>query len=240
MLNLGKIVLIFVAIYILLRFLPAIPIASTVTQKQDLFMVEGTGKITAVPDTAIVSLGILSQAPSVKTAQNQANTIINTISQSLKDIGIDPKDIKTDTYSIYPQYDYASGRNRITGYQVNTNLTVTIRDFDKVNSVIDTATAQGANTVGNIQLTIDDAKQKELLARARDEAVKEAKNKAESLARSAGLTLGRIINVQESSPSSPRPIFQAALKSSEREGDTQIQPGSTDIISTVTLSYETR
>src|SRR3989344_2894786 len=123
---------IFILAYLLLRFAPAIPISSTVTQKQDLFTVTGTGKVTVIPDTAIISLGI-------------------------------------------------------TVYQVSTSLTVTVRNLEKINEAIDTATAQGANTISSVQFTVDETRQKELSQQARQEAVKEAKIKAESLSRSAGL-----------------------------------------------------
>ena len=239
----GKIILTFAAFYLLLRFLPPIPIASTVTQKQDLFTVTGTGKVTVIPDTAIVNLGITVSRPTVKAAQTEANTIINRITSSLKSAGTAEKDIKTDQYSIYPQYDYQSGTNRITGYQVSTSLTVTVRNLEKINEVIDIATAQGANTISGVQFTVDETRQKELSQQARQEAVKEAKIEAESLSRSAGLTLGRIVNVQESTPDFPRPYFMATEKlgiGASGGGDTQVQPGSTDITSVVTLSYETR
>ena len=232
---------IFILAYLLLRFAPAIPISSTITQKQDLFTVTGTGKVTVIPDTAIISLGITVSRPTVKAAQTEANTIINRITSSLKSAGIAEKDIKTDQYSIYPQYDYQSGTNRITGYQVSTSLTVTVRNLEKINEAIDTATAQGANTISSVQFTVDETRQKELSQQARQEAVKEAKIKAESLSRSAGLTLGRIVNVQESEPSFPRPYLALSEKAIGRGGgDTQVEPGSTDITSVVTLSYETR
>jgi hypothetical protein len=114
--------------------------------------------------------------------------------------------------------------------------------LDKLNTVIDTSTAFGANTVGNIQLTVNDDRQKELLKEARDLAVKEAKTKAQELSRSAGISLGRIVNVQESYPSVPRPMMYAAdMKVGLGGGsETNIQTGSTDIVSQVTLYYETR
>ena len=242
MLRLGKIVLVFVATYFLLRFLPPIPISSTVTQKQDLFTVSGTGKVTVVPDTAITTVGITTTKPTVKAAQTEANSVINKITASLKALGIPEKDIKTSNYSIYPQYDYNSGVNRIAGYQVNASLTVTVKELDKINQVVDTATSLGANTVGGIQFTVDEDRQKELLQQARQEAIKEAKSKAVSLSRAAGLTLGKIVNVQESSPEFPRPyLLERALPlGAGGGGDTQTSPGETSITSFVTLSYETR
>ena len=239
----ATVILVLAAVFAYGKMGPGIPISSVVSQKQDFFTVEGVGKVTVVPDTAIVELGINVQNPTVKSAQTQANTVIKDITSALKDLGIDSQDLKTSNYSIYPQYDYTAGRNRITGYQVNVSLTVKVRDIDKVNQVIDAATAKGANTIGGILLTVDETKQKQLKQQAREEAVKEAKTKAESLARAAGLSLGKIVNVQESDSLDPRPMLYAKLAPEVGlggAGDTSIQPGSTDITSSVTLFYETR
>ncbi len=237
---------IFVFGLVFIHLMPSIPTTSTVTQKQDFLTVSGEGKVTTIPDTAIVELGVNINRPTVKAAQTEANTAIKKITDETKKLGVEDKDIKTSNYSVYPQYDYTGGNpTRITGYQVNVNLTLKVRDIEKVNNIIDAATAQGANSVSGIQLTVDDAKQKELRQRARDEAVKEAKDKAESLAQAAGIKLGRIVNIQESGPSSIVPMMARTVMN-EKAGmgggsdQTQIQPGSADISSSVTLYYETR
>lgn len=242
-LSLTKIIIIFIGVYLLLRFLPAIPISSVVTQKTDLFTVTGEGKVTVVPDMAIVNLGITTNGSTVKATQTQANEVITKVTQALKDLRIADKDIQTTNYSIYPQYDYTNGSNRITGYSVNASLTVTVRNIEDVNSAIDGSTAAGANTVSNIQFTVDEDRQKELLKEAREKAVSEAKEKASSLSSATGMSLGRIINIQETGNSSPRPIYFAAKMDSVGMGgggETQVQPGSTDIISTIILTYETK
>ncbi len=233
-----------IALFLYNRFGPPFSFTSTVTQKTDLFTVSGEGKVTVVPDTGVVDLGINLTRPTVKSAQTDVNNIINNISAETKKLGVDAKDIKTSNYSIYPEYDYRTGTGRITGYRVQASLTIKVRDLEKINSVIDSATANGANTVSGIQLTVDDDKQKALLQQAREEAIKEAKTKAESLAKAAGISLGRIVNVQEAN-GEPRPVpyiakDMAAVGMGGGGTATEIQPGSTDITSTVTLSYETR
>lgn len=241
-----QITLIFVILitfFVFNKFGPPFSFTSTVTQKQDLFTVSGEGKVTVVPDTGIVDLGINLTRPTVKTAQTEVNNIINKISSDTKKLGVDSKDIKTSNYSIYPEYDYRTGTGRITGYRVQASISIRVRDLEKINQVIDSATAGGANTVSGINLTVDEEKQKELLKEARELAVKEAKTKAESLASAAGITLGRIINVQESDNNTPRPVAFLAKDASVGMGgggNTEIQTGSTDIISNVTLSYETK
>lgn len=227
----ATVILVMSAVYSYAKFGPGLPISSVITQKNELFTVTGEGKVTVVPDTAIVNLGIQVEQANVKSAQSQANAVINKMISDLKSLGIKDKDIKTSNYSIYPRYD------KPNSYQVNVSVSVTVRDLDKINQVIDTATADGANSVGGVQLTVDEDKQKELLNQARSLAIKEAKTKAESLAQAAGMTLGKIINIQEGS-NNPRPIY--ALEMMKADSATNIQPGSTDVTSSITLSYETR
>ncbi len=232
-----------VGLILIIRFSPPLSVSSIVTQKNSLFTVTGTGKMTVVPDTAIINLGISVTQPTVKSAQNQANSVIKKISDDAKSLGVEPKYIQTNNYSISPQYNYQTTPYRITGYQVTASLTVTVKDFDNINRVIDTATADGANTVSGIQLTVDETKQKELLNQARIQAVNDAKSKAANLASAAGITLGRIVNVEESG-NAPVPVrMYATADLSVKSGGgapTGIEPGSTDITTTVTLSYETR
>ncbi len=222
---------------------PGFPVSSVVTQKASLFTVSGDGKVTVVPDIAIVTLGVNATGPTVKNTQTQANQIINSITAKIKSLGVADKDIVTNNYSLYPQYNYQTPTNRITGYSVSVNLTVTVRQLDRVNDVIDSATSLGANTVGGIQFTVNDDRKKQLTQQARDLAVADAKAKAQSLAQAAGLNLGRLVNVEETSTPEIRPLpmmgLGAAVNASAG-GGTQVQPGSTDITSSLTLSYETR
>lgn len=213
---------------------------SITTTKTDVFSVAGTGKVTVIPDTARVNLGITANRPRVADAQNEANRIINQVTKDLKALGIDEKKIKTINYSVYPNYDYTPGSQRIRDYNVSATLEVTVTPIDKVNDAIDEATADGANTVGNIQFTVDEQKQKELERQARKQAIDEAKKKAGELAADSGITLGRIINVSESPSFEPRSIFDRAVPlAAGGEGEpTKVEPGETTITTSVTLTYE--
>lgn len=234
----------FVLAALYFRFVGPIPVSMTsiVTTKTDLFTTTGEGKVTAVPDIAQVNLGITVNRASVKEAQNEANSTINKIASNIKKLGIDEKDLKTTSYNLSPSYDWSSGKQRITGYQITINLAVKVRDFDKINQVIDTATADGVNLVGGLGFSVDEARLKELQKKAREEAVEEAKEKAENLASAAGIKLGRIVNIQESlvSPWEPRPIPLMSLEKTSEGEPTQIQPGEQEIKISVTLSYEVK
>lgn len=233
----------FILLALYFKFVGPIPVSvnSVVTTKTDLFTVSGEGKVVATPTIAKINLGISTNSATVKEAQNQANQIINKIIEDLEKMGIEKKDIKTTSYNINPNYDFSSGKQRITGFQANINLEVTARDLDKVNQVIDTATADGANLVGGLQFTIADEKLKELQKQARDEAIKKAKEKAQSLSQSAGINLGKIVNVQEEGNQFMPPRFTAMDTAMGGGGEpTKVEPGEQEIVVSVSLSYEIR
>lgn len=211
---------------------------SVVTQKTTTFDVTGEGKVTAKPDVASVTAGVSIQASSVKSAQDQINNVINKVSAALKEIKIDPKDIKTTNYSVYPTYDYSGSSQRITGYSANASLLIKVRNLDNVNSVIDTATGSGANQISGLSFEVDD--KTKLEDEARQAAVDEAKKKAGQASKIAGFKLGRIINYSENLQGLPRPMPLTAGALSKGVGGTptQIEPGSSEITVDVTLSYE--
>ncbi len=166
-----------------------------------------------------------------------------TIIQALKDNGVEAKDITTQNYSVNPNYDYRDGSNKITGYTVNTSLEVKLTDFDKLNQAIDAATQLGANQVGSLTFTLSDKVKAQAETDARKQAVDQAKSKAESLAHAAGIPLGKIINVQENSSPVPAPLYRTMEAKADNGSlpavpPTQIEPGSTEVKLTVTLSYE--
>jgi uncharacterized protein YggE len=215
---------------------------SVTTTKQNFFSVNGTGEATAIPDTAQLSLGVSKTGASVAEVQTQVNTIINKITEDLKQLGVAEKDIKTTNYSVNPNYDYTNGSQRVNGYVVNADIQVKIKPLDKANQAIDIATKDGATDVGGIQFVLEDAKQKELEEQARKEAIDAAKAKATSLSKISGIKLGKIIDIQvdEAGGAQPRPYAMktAGLESAE-DSATELSPGENKVTSNVTISYET-
>lgn len=216
-------------------------INSVQTNKNDLFTTTGEGKAVAIPDVASLSIGITQNAPTVSEVQEKINEASKKITDSIKDNGIEEKNIKTINYSIYPNYNYTLSRN-ITGYKATQNMEINIKDIQKINQVIDTVTAQGANIIGNVSFTFSDSLREELEDKARKEAVDNAKKKAESLAKISGIKLGKLINVVESD-NPPIRMFNNGLggiKSAEEIEDTaNITPGEGTVNIAIALYYET-
>lgn len=202
-----------------------------------LITISGEGKVTAIPDIAVVMLGMQTEKKSVADAQRENTRVMNELQNRLKALAIPPDDVTTSQYSVYPQYDWNDGRQTLRGYQVNQEVTVKIRDFDKISPVLALVGELGLNQVGGLNFSIDDPEQ--LRQEARISALAQAKRKAEALARAAGVRLGKIVSFSESGGGVP-PVPVYALKGMGGDAAVapEIAPGSQDVVIMVTVSYE--
>lgn len=232
------IVTFFLLLFIYTKLAGPIPLTinSVTTTKSDTFQVTGTGKAAALPDIAFVTVGVSANGQTVKIAQDLLNTNINKVSSAIKKLGINEKDIETANYNINPTYDYREGNQKTTGYLANSNLHIKIREIDKTSNVIDAATENGANQVGGISFNVDN--KSKLENEARQKAVEGAKKKAEDAAKIAGFKIGKIINYSESFGGSPIVMSLARSFDAKESAPTQVEPGSSEVIVNVTLSYE--
>ncbi|MEK7664022.1 MAG: SIMPL domain-containing protein [Patescibacteria group bacterium] len=207
--------------------------------------VTGEGKALAKPDIAMISFGVTSESKKSQDAVNQNNQKMNAIIKSIKDLGVGEKDIKTTSYNLYPVYGtersspiyYKVIDNNITGYRLEQQVEVKIRNFDKINEIIDSATSSGANTVGSLQFTVDDIEK--VKAEARLKAIEQAKERAKTLINQAGLRIERLINISEGYGPYPSPIYDLGAGGAvTRESVApQIEPGQTEINVSITLTY---
>ncbi|MFH1890309.1 MAG: SIMPL domain-containing protein [Candidatus Kuenenbacteria bacterium] len=208
------------------------------------FSATATGRIFAKPDIANLTFGFQTEIKKTAVqAVDENSTKMNNIINSLKDLGIEAKDIKTTNYGLNPIYDWTDNRDRqLKGYQANQNVTVKIRDLDKIGEAIARTAEQGANQVGNISFSIDD--EDELKAKARDEAIVKAKDKAKDIAKTAGMKLGKIINVYENQANYPSPMYSSdmafGMGGAEKIEAPSIETGENEVTVEVTLVYEVK
>lgn len=201
--------------------------------------INGEGKVTAIPDIAQVSLGIQTEKKKVLDAQKENTEKMNEIIKELKGMDIEAKDIKTTSYNIYPRYDWVEGTRILRDYQVSQNVTVKIRDLDKIGAILDMAGRLGANQVGSLSFTIDEPEQ--LRQEAREKALVNAREKAEALAKVAGVKLGKLVSFSEESITPTYPIYREyALEAKGLGGGEapEVEPGSQEVIVNVTVTYE--
>ena len=209
--------------------------------------VSGEGKVTATPNLATVSIGVLSQGTTATDVKNQNDTKVNQVIAFIKQQGIDQKDIVTSQFSFYPQQDYTNGTAKITGYQGNQSVTVKVHNVDTktdpLNAIIDGAVNNGANEIDGVNLSVEDPSA--LQEQAQEMAITDAKAKAQKLAQAAGLTLGKVVSISESNSGGyPGPV-PYALNSAMGVGGAKsvapdIQTGSQEIDESMAVVFEVK
>ena len=217
------------------------------------FSVSGEGKITAIPDVAQFTFSLITEGGKDIASLQQENTQkANRAIALLKNSGVEDKDIKTAGYNLQPRYQYFScpvSKNstakpcpppEIVGYSISQTVSVKIRNFEKAGEILSGIVQSGVNSVSELSFTIDD--ETEIENQARQEAIANAINKAESIAQSGNFNLGKILSINENSS----PIFYRAAKSFGMSASEDamispdIEPGSQEVIIGVTISYEIR
>ena len=177
-----------------------------VQENQDQTTIYGQGKVSYIPDTATVVLGVqVDKAESADKAMSQMNEKIKNIIEAIKTEGVDEKDIQTSAFSLSPQYDYTEGRSQVSGYGANQQLTIKARNVDKnpdlSSKVIAAANNAGANQIISVNYSvssINDLKQK-----ARIIAIQDARSKSDALFKAAGIKNQRVIGWFENYVQSP-------------------------------------
>lgn len=206
--------------------------------------ITGEGKVAAKPDVAILTATILTERPTVSQAQSQNTESSNAVAEFLSKEGVQAKDIKTITYSIYPQYFYAQNKKpEITGYQVRNTLEIKIRDLAKVDDIVGGVVQNGANEIGGVSFTIENPNK--LKEEARKLAIAMAKEKAEVLSKDLGVRLKRIIGFSENDAGIPPPIYYGKAQEFNVAGGyggggPELQQGEQEVKVFVTVTYELR
>jgi uncharacterized protein YggE len=199
-------------------------------------VVRGSGEIHAVPDMATIALGAEQLAKTPKEAQAGVATAMTAVQQRLAAAGV-PKDaIRTTTYDVQAQFDYASGRQILRGYVARHTIEVRVDDIAKVGELLDVAIAAGGTSVQGVRF---DLKQRAALERdALTRAVADARARADALAAGAGTAVAAIVRIEEAGlGGGPEPpMMRMAAQPMAADMAPPVAPGETVIRASVTLT----
>src|ERR1700752_2692192 len=147
--------------------------------------VVGDSIIQAQPDTAILTISVVTQARNAFDAQQQNATKTDAVVRALKTAAGTGAEIKTSGYSLQPQRVYKENQPpTMTGYEARNSVTVTTRDLNKVGTIPDAAAEAGSNEVSGIAFTL--RQERPARDRALSEATREAVSKAQVIAQALG------------------------------------------------------
>ena len=199
-------------------------------------VVSGEGTVSAAPDMATVFVGVSRQARRAGDALQEASEGAAAVLARLASEGIAPRDIQTRNIGLSPQYARSNDGSppRVTGYVASNDLMVRVRDFDRLGAVLDAIVVDGANAMNGLSFDIQERDELEQIARA--QAVGVAREKAEVLAKAAGVTLGAVLTISEGGAgAAPFAADQGLMM--EARSAVPIAGGEIDIRATVTIVF---
>jgi uncharacterized protein len=177
--------------------------------------VSGQGKISAPPNVAEISVGVVTRASTAREALTANSGQMGALQALLKERGVLSKDIQSTQISVQPEYSQPTptrpgqarreSEPKIIGYQVQNMVRITARDLSKLGVLLDATVEVGANEMNGIGFRIDEPDT--LLDAARKEAMADAKRKAELMAGEAGMVVGPPIAIRDESGPNPSPAM---------------------------------
>jgi len=171
----------------------------------------GHGEIRATPDMAQITAGVTTNATTAAQALAANSARMKTVVAALEKLGVPEKNIQTTSFFVSPQYTNGDNNSprRLTGYQVNNDVSVRLEDVSKLGGTLDALVQAGANQMNGISFSIRNPTP--LLEKARAEAIADARTRAETYAKAAGVSLGPILSISEGGTETPRPMYRMAV-----------------------------
>lgn len=201
-----------------------------------ILTVTGSGVIEVSPNYVQLRVEVRTEGKELQQTQTENAEIMNRVIQSLLALNIPRENIQTAAFNIFPQYDFLEGKQVFRGYEVTNAITVKLSDIDKAGIVIDTAVANGANSVSSIQFGLDSPEL--VYQQALQRALQNAQLNAQTIAQTMKLALypQPISIVEEQQQIGPERYKTLSLASSQM--GTPIEQGEISISATVTVKFQ--
>ena len=224
----------------------AAPVPAHAQQADDpgLITISGTGEVTASPDIAVVTSGVVTDGKTAREALSANTEAMTSLIAVLSAAGIEERDIQTSGFSVQPNYVYSDQRDangyqlppRISGYRVSNAVTVRVRAIADLGRVLDQAVTVGANTINGVSFSV--AETADLMDAARRAAVADALHRAKLLTDAAGVELGRIRSISEQGGVPPVPFEMSRVSMAADAAAVPVQAGELNFSVTVNVQWE--
>lgn len=203
--------------------------------------VNGTGKIITEPDTVEISISVVTEGKTADVQKENAAKTQKVIDALLK-LGLTKDELETLRLNFYPMKKWTEKEGEvITGYRAENTILVTTKKLEKAGQIVDTAISNGAQDVGNLVFTLSDEGKEKLLDKAIDLAVKDAKKQAEVTAKSLGIQIAGVQNVNVVKTSGGAPIYLETAKlraAADMAVVSPVMPQDAEYIVTVDVAFK--
>lgn len=180
------------ALFLVLALLPiACTAADPAFCPENTLSVSGSGEMMTPPDIAQVTVGVMTENPDVRTAQQENARIMDGMIEALIASGIPREDIQTVGYSIYPVYDESVRPfgQKVRYYQVVSMVQVTVRDISRTGGAIDIAVNNGANQVSSVSFSLSPEREQAVRGQVLTMAARNARVDADVAASATSVTI---------------------------------------------------
>lgn len=204
------------------------------------------------PNIMNINLQIWSKASSAAQAQEMANKHVKRIKELTDKFKVKKDDVQTDYYSVTPEYSYEqkTGISKIQGYSATHSLTVTFKNLDEAGKFIDQAVTGDSKEKSGVNVSNigwDSDKKGEAEEGCINTAVKEARSRADDLAKAAGVKIKGVYSISnqqvyanyEASPmAAAAPMKKSKMmESMSYDSEPQLSPGKIKIRADVAIEY---
>jgi uncharacterized protein YggE len=217
-------------------------LSSPVTAQQPpappVIVTTGQAVVKQAPDRAWVTIGVESRARVPQEAQRLNTEVMTGVIDRVKAAGIAADAIQTSGYTLQPEFDYANGKQNLRGYVARNQVQVRVDALAKTGEVIAAVVATGATNVNGVRFDLKDRDKVE-----RDAlriAVQDARRRADAAAAGAGVTIDRVIRIEEQRDTGdigrPMPMGMAMMKAEQGQSAVPLEGGEIEVRSRVTMT----
>jgi uncharacterized protein YggE len=221
--------------------LVAAPAAAQQPPPPPVIVTNGEGLVKRAPDRAWVTIGAESRARTAAEAQRLNTDAMTAVLGRIKAAGIPADAVQTTGYNLQPEFDYANGKQTLRGYVARNQVQVRVDTLAKTGDVITAAVATGATNVSGVRFDLKDrdGAEREALRLA----VRDARGRADAAASGGGLTIERVIRIEEQREMTdgPRPLqMNMAMMESRAQASVPVEAGEIEVRARVTLTVAIR
>ena len=205
--------------------------------------VSGTGRVSAQPDVATITIGVQTDAAQASAALTQNSEQMQALIKTLEEGGVDKKDIQTQAIQLYtpdqqavePMPAETRGVTQTVGggYRAINLVEVRVRDLSKVGALIDQAVQAGGNQIQGIRFELSDPQA--ALDQARQAAWEDAQHRAEQWAELTGAKLGEVLTINEYQSAIPYAADSSLMRGA---ASVPVEPGTQTIQVDVQVSWQ--
>jgi uncharacterized protein YggE len=196
--------------------------------------VNGTGKVTYVPDVVYVSVGVSSDGKTADEAWRKNEEVVKKLFAALQTFGIDPKDMKTTSLGINPRYvTHKDQEPELVGYTAGYDLSVTVRQLADAGRVLDALVANGASR--RMSLAFGTSNLDQLMDQARTAAAADARKRAQLYVTASGGSLGQVLSITEGQM--PMPQYFTYERAAKADAGLPIAAGTQELTANIAVVY---